>query len=45
MKEDFRSADAYDANGTDVSRKMELVLNTLDDEQGYWLDTGILSVG
>jgi hypothetical protein len=45
MKEDFRIADAYDANGVDVSRKMELVLNTLDDEQGYWLDTGILSVG
>jgi hypothetical protein len=45
MKEDFRIADAYDANGVEVSRKMELVLNTLDDEQGYWLDTGILSVG
>jgi hypothetical protein len=45
MKEDFRIADAYDANGVEVGRKMELVLNTLDDEQGYWLDTGILSVG
>jgi hypothetical protein len=45
MKEDFRVADAYDANGVEVSRKMELVLNTLDDEQGYWLDTGILSIG
>jgi hypothetical protein len=45
MKEDFRIADAFDANGVDVSRKMELVLNTLDDEQGYWLDTGILAVG
>jgi hypothetical protein len=45
MKEDFRIADAYDSNGVDVSRKMELVLNTLDDEHGYWLDTGILSIG
>ena len=45
MKEDFRIADAYDANGVEVSRRMELVLNTLDDEHGYWLDTGILAVG
>lgn len=44
MKEDFRIAEAIDANGRDVSRKVELIFNTLDNDQGYWLDTGILSI-
>ncbi|MDO9428511.1 MAG: virulence factor SrfB [Methylobacterium sp.] len=44
MKEEFEITDAYDADGLDVKRKVELVLDTLVSEQGYWLDTGILSV-
>jgi len=44
MKEDFRIADAVDATGRDVSRQIELIFNTLDNDQGYWLDTGILSI-
>jgi hypothetical protein len=45
MKEEFTIADAYDATGKDVRPKMELKLDTIDTEQGYWLDTGILSIG
>jgi hypothetical protein len=45
MKEEFRIESAFDAKGVDVRAKMELVLNTLNSDQGYWLDTGILSVG
>jgi hypothetical protein len=44
MKEEFRITDAYDADGIDVRRKVELVLDTLASEQGYWLDTGILAL-
>ena len=34
----------YDADGVDVARKIELVLDTLSSEHGYWLDTGILAL-
>lgn len=44
MKEDFRIAEAVDANGVDVSRKIELIFNTLDNDNLYWLDTGILAI-
>jgi hypothetical protein len=45
MKEEFQIGEAVDANGVDVRPKIELVLDTLASEQGYWLDTGILAVG
>jgi hypothetical protein len=45
MKEEFKIGDAFDSDGTDVKNKIELVLDTLSSEQGYWLDTGILSIG
>ena len=45
MKEEFEITDAIDATGKDVRPKMDLFLDTLDREQGYWLDTGILSIG
>lgn len=45
IKEDFRIVNANDQNGTDLTNRMELVLDTLASEQGYWLDTGILSIG
>jgi hypothetical protein len=44
LKEEFEVREAVDANGTDVMRKIEFVLDTLESEHGYWLDTGILSV-
>jgi len=44
MKEEFKISDAYDADGLDVARKIELVLDTLSSEHGYWLDTGILAL-
>ncbi|WP_163078541.1 virulence factor SrfB, partial [Acinetobacter baumannii] len=44
MKEEFTIVEAEDANGIDVKPKFELVLDTLASEQGYWLDTGILTV-
>jgi len=45
MKEEFKIGDAFDAEGADVKNKIELVLDTLSSEHGYWLDTGILSIG
>jgi hypothetical protein len=45
MKEEFKIGDAFDANGIDVRNKIEFMLDTLPSEQGYWIDTGILSVG
>ena len=45
IKEDFRIVSAIDQNGLDLTNRMDLVLDTLGSEQGYWLDTGILSVG
>lgn len=44
IKEDFKIISATDQNGLDLSSRMELVLDTLASEQGYWLDTGILSL-
>lgn len=45
MKEEFKITSAFDADGVDVQRSVELVLDTLGTEGGYWLDTGILGVG
>ena len=45
MKELFEISEASDAIGRDVRPKMELILDTVDREQGYWLDTGILTIG
>lgn len=45
LKEEFQIAEAYDATGADVRRKVELVLDTLSSEQGYWLDTGVITAG
>ncbi|GGH27776.1 virulence factor SrfB [Alsobacter metallidurans] len=44
IKEDFKIISAVDQNGLELSNRMELVLDTLASEQGYWLDTGILSL-
>ncbi|MET7247998.1 virulence factor SrfB [Methylobacterium sp. EM32] len=44
MKEEFEITAAHDADGIDVRRRVELVLDTLASEQGYWLDTGILAL-
>ena len=44
--EEFTVVDAEDAKGAPVKRMMELKLDTLAVEtgDGYWLDTGILSI-
>ncbi len=45
-REEFVIEDAEDASGAPVNRLMELKLDTLaiDTGDGYWLDTGILSI-
>jgi hypothetical protein len=45
-REEFTVVDAEDAKGAPVKRMMELKLDTLAVEtgDGYWLDTGILSI-
>ena len=43
MKEEFEIVSAIDATGKDGRRWTSL--DTLDREQGHWLDTGILSIG
>ncbi|MBZ9791690.1 virulence factor SrfB [Rhizobium sp. 3T7] len=45
-REEFVIAEAEDVNGAPVKRLMELKLDTLASESvdGYWLDTGILSI-
>ena len=45
-REEFVIQDAEDADGAPVKRMMELKLDTLAVEtgDGYWLDTGILSI-
>ncbi|ANK71697.1 hypothetical protein FA04_03035 [Ensifer adhaerens] len=45
-REEFVIEDAEDASGAPVKRLMELKLDTLaiDTGDGYWLDTGILSI-
>ncbi|WP_342110914.1 virulence factor SrfB [Methylobacterium sp. SI9] len=45
MKEDFEIADAMDLSGKDAKPKMDFSLDTMDREQGYWLDTGVLGLG
>jgi hypothetical protein len=44
VKEEFTVSEAFDQDGMDFRNRIELVLDTLASEQGYWLDTGILSL-
>jgi len=44
QKEELKIVEAKDNAGADLSRIMSLSLNTLADEDGYWLDTGVLTV-
>ena len=45
FKEDFHIADIEDSDGSSM-RKSDVILRlqTLKSEQGYWLDTGILTL-
>ncbi|MCP5424400.1 MAG: virulence factor SrfB [Gammaproteobacteria bacterium] len=44
-EQDFRIIDTTDSNGNPVQRgAVVLKLQTLKDEEGYWLDTGIFSI-
>jgi hypothetical protein len=43
-REEFQIVEAVDVNGANLTQKLELLLDTLPSEQGYWLDTGILTV-
>lgn len=40
--EDFKITEAVDAEGTNARRYVNLRLQTLKSEAGYWLDTGVL---
>ena len=44
QKEELRIADATARDGAPVTRSFSLTFDTLGNEQGYWLDTGILAV-
>ncbi len=45
LKEDFQIREAEDATGAPLKRdQFELSLDTLNVDEGYWLDTGILTV-
>jgi hypothetical protein len=44
QKEELRIADATARDGAPVTRSYSLTFDTLGNEQGYWLDTGILAV-
>jgi hypothetical protein len=43
-KEELRIDSAEAADGANVKRSFELVLDTIGSETGYWLDSGILGV-
>lgn len=43
-KEELRIVEATSRDGANVFRSFGLFLDTLASEEGYWLDTGILSV-
>jgi hypothetical protein len=46
MKEELEVLSAEDAGGNaGLERVISLTLETLPSEEGYWLDTGILTVG
>jgi hypothetical protein len=45
LKEDFQIREAEDASGVPLKKdQFELSLDTLNVDEGYWLDTGILTV-
>jgi hypothetical protein len=44
-KEEIRIESAISAAGADVTRNMVLELNTMKGAGGYWLDTGLLTIG
>lgn len=44
QKEEIRIVEASARDGANVTRSFGLFLDTLANEDGYWLDTGILSV-
>jgi hypothetical protein len=44
QKEELCVREAVDANGTLLTKSVTLSLNTLIDDGGYWLDTGILNI-
>ncbi|WP_036255433.1 virulence factor SrfB [Methylocapsa acidiphila] len=44
QKEELRIADATARDGALVTRSFTLTFDTLGNEQGYWLDTGILAL-
>jgi hypothetical protein len=44
-EQDFRITDVTDAQGNPLPRSTALLkLQTLKDDEGYWLDTGIFSI-
>ncbi len=43
-KEELRVVDAQDRDGLTVTKLMTLSLDTLAADDGYWLDTGILTI-
>jgi len=44
LKEEIRIVEATARNGANVKRSFGLYLDTLANEDGYWLDTGILKI-
>ena len=44
-KEEVRIESATSAAGADVTKNMVLELNTMKGAGGYWLDTGLLTIG
>ena len=44
MKEELKIKSATSKDGATVTRSFSLVLDTLGNDQGYWLDNGILNV-
>ncbi len=43
-KEELKIVDAQDRDGASVARSMQLSLDTMAADDGYWLDTGILTI-
>jgi hypothetical protein len=44
-REEIRIESATSAEGADVTKNMVLELNTMKGAGGYWLDTGLLTIG
>ena len=43
-KEEIKLVEAYDDGGASVAKLMQLSLDTMAADDGYWLDTGILTI-